>query len=231
MTSVFYLPSLRLGRHASSIMSATVASQKFSFPFSCAARLSQQDEVTQAGCVQVKALALHDLQEKTILSSPVAVIGALVHGENQGKESPKPLPKGENFAAAQVLIRAESSQSAVLSRQSVFEKLLVESEDQRPAAKRQLSSESAARTITVVKKSAVRQEAEEPRRLKPKSFTGQRVSLCAGAAGKRRRRKDLFTSSEVFHRVDSHVIRTGAEVTTRTQHMIIKQQRKRRHIN
>lgn len=227
MTSVFCLPSPRLGRHASSIMSATVASQKFSFPFSCAARLSRPDEVTQAGCVQVKALALHDLQETTILSSPVAVIGALVQGENQ--ESLKPPPKGENFAAAQVLVRAESSQSALLSRQSVFEKLAVESEDQRPAAKRQLSSESAARTITAVKKSAVRKEAEEPRHLKPKLFIGQRASLCAGVGGKRRRRKDLFTNSEVFHRVDSHVIRTGAEVTTHTQHILIKQQSERRH--
>ncbi|XP_041810362.1 kyphoscoliosis peptidase [Chelmon rostratus] len=194
-------------------MSAKVATQKFSFPFSCAAHRCQQDEVTQKGCVQVKALALHDLQENPILSkqSPAAVIGALVHNENQVQESSKP-PPGADVAPAQVLVCAKASQSAVLSRQNVSEKLMVESEDQRPVAKRQLSSESAARTITVVKKSAVRKEAEEQRHLKPKAHLGQRVSPCAVAAGQRRRRKDLFTNSEVFHRVDSHVIRAGAEL-------------------
>ncbi|XP_042356405.1 uncharacterized protein ky [Plectropomus leopardus] len=189
-------------------MSAKVAIQKFSFPFSCAARLSQQDEVTQKGCVQVKALELNDLQEKRITSdsSSVAVVGALVHHETKG--SPKPPPEG----AAQVLVCAEASQSSVLSRQSVFEKLAAESEDQRPAAKRQLSSESAARTITVVKKSAVRKEAEEHRHLKAKTHLGQRVAPGSVAAGKRRQRKDLFASSEVFHRVDTHVIRAGVEL-------------------
>ncbi|XP_071354369.1 kyphoscoliosis peptidase [Trachinotus anak] len=194
-------------------MSAEVAIQKFSFPFSCAARLSQQDEVTPKGCVQVKALELHDLQENPNLSKPIPdlVIGALVHKENQAHENPVTPPGGKE-AAAQVLVCAEASQSAVLSRHSAFEKLMVESEDQRPAAKRQLSSESAARTITVVKKSAVRKEAEEQRLLKPKTHLGQKVTPCVAATGKRKHRKDLFTNSEVFHRVDEHVIRAGAEL-------------------
>ncbi|GAA6224864.1 kyphoscoliosis peptidase [Lates japonicus] len=194
-------------------MSAEVAIQKFSFPISCAVGLSQQDEVTQKGGVQVKALGLYDLQENPILNepSPAPVIGALVHKENQAQESPMPSPGGD-MAVAQVLVCAEASQSAVLSRRGVFEKLTVESEDQRPAAKRQLSSESAARTITVVKKSAVRKEVEEQRHLKPKAYLGQKVTPCAGVTGKRKRQKDLFTNSEVFHRVDAHVIRAGAEL-------------------
>lgn len=202
-------------------MSAEVAIEKFSF--SCAARLSQQDEVTQQGCVQVKALELHDIQENSIISklSPVGVIGALVHNDDQAQGKPK-LPNGGHMAPAKVLVCAEASQGIVLSRQSVFEKLMVESEDQRPAAKRQLSSESAARTITVVKKSTVRKEAEEQRHLKPKANLGQKVTSCAAATGKRKRRRDLFTSSEVFHRVDSHVIRSGAEVREPTVHAGIK---------
>ncbi|CAJ1074646.1 kyphoscoliosis peptidase [Xyrichtys novacula] len=189
-------------------MSAKVAIQKFSFPFSCAARLPQQDEVTQAGCIQAKALALHDLQENQIISEPnlVAVVGALVQDENRVPESQQAPP----MVAAQVLDSAEASQSAVVCRRSVFEKLTIENEDQRPAAKRQLSSESAARTITVVKKSAVRKDTEELRHLKLKPHLGQRVSSTATA--KRRCRKDLFTGSEVFHRVDSHAIRAGAEL-------------------
>nr|XP_020459811.1 kyphoscoliosis peptidase [Monopterus albus] len=188
-------------------MSAEVAIKKFSFPFSCAARLSQQDEVTQEGCVQVKALELHAFQKNPVLNklNTVAVIGALVHNEKQAEGSPKP-------PAAQVLACTDASQGAVLPRQSMFEKLTAESEDQRPVAKRQLSSESAARPITMVKKSAVRKEAEEQRHQKAKAHLGQKVTSCTTATGKRRHQKDLFTSSEVFHRVDTHVIRTGAEL-------------------
>ncbi|KAM9356175.1 kyphoscoliosis peptidase [Pholidichthys leucotaenia] len=191
-------------------MSAEVAIQKFSFPFACSAHLSKQDEVTQKGCIQVKALELHKLQENTNLSepSPVVMAGALVHNESVAQESLN-LSLGGGKAATQQLVRAEASQSAVLSRYSMLEKLTVESEDQRPAAKRQLSLESAARTITVVKKSAVREDADEQRHHQLKLQHGQRVTA---TAGKRKRRKELFTNSEVFHRVDSHVIRTGAEL-------------------
>lgn len=173
-------------------MSAKVAAQKFSFPFSPAVRLSQ-DEPSQKGCIQVKALALQDLQQKPILSSS----GSGRHDANV-QESPKPSAGGD-AASARLALRPSSSPSSV--------KLMVDGEDQRPATKRQLSSESAARTITAVKKSAVRTEAEEPKHQKPKTHPGQRTST-----EKRRRRKDLFASSEVFHRVDSHAIRTGAEV-------------------
>lgn len=175
-------------RHASRVtMSAKVAAQKFSFPFSSAVRLSQ-DELSQKGCIQVKALALQDLQHNPILSGTANV-----------QESAKPSGGGD-AASARLPLRPSSSQSSV--------KLTLDGEDQRPATKRQLSSESAARTITAVKKSAVRTEAAEPKHPKPKTLLGQRAST-----EKRRRRKDLFASSEVFHRIDSHAIRTGAEVT------------------
>lgn len=176
--------------------------QKFSFPFSSGGSLSQRSEATQNGCIQVKAaLELHNLQGSQVLSEPgLKVIG--VRNEAQG--DPKP----------------DNPQSAVLSRKSVFEKLTAETEDQRPMAKRQLSSESAARTITVVKKSAVRKEGEDHRQLRPKTQLGQKPALSATGTGtgKRRRRKDLFSSSEVFHRVDSHVIRAGAELKEKRVH-------------
>ncbi|XP_069575661.1 kyphoscoliosis peptidase [Brachyistius frenatus] len=187
-------------------MSAEVAIQKFSFPFACAARLPQQDEVTQKGCAQVKALQGNPILTKP---SPVTAVGALVHNEKQIQESPKPPPAA---AVAPVPVCAEAPRGAVLSRQSVFEKLTVESEDQRPAAKRQLSSESAARTITVVKKSAVRKEADERRHPQQKAQPRGKAAPWAAAAGKRKSRKDLFSGSEVFLRVDSHVVRAGAEL-------------------
>lgn len=166
-------------------MSAKVAAQKFSFPFSAAARLSQ-DELSQKGSIQVKALTLQDRQQSASLSSAVS-----------RHDAPKLPPAGD---AAGARLRSDAPQSGG--------KLTVDGEDQRPATKRQLSSESAARTITAVKKSAVRNEAEEPKPPKPKTPPGQRAP-----PEKRRRRKDLFASSEVFSRIDSHAVRTGAEVT------------------
>ncbi|XP_072221994.1 kyphoscoliosis peptidase isoform X2 [Leuresthes tenuis] len=194
-------------------MSAEVAVQKFSFPFTCAVRLSPQEEVTQNGFAQVKDSGLHELKDDPILSepSPISVLGAVTNNDNQAQESSKPLPGGDT-AAAHVLVCAKASQNAVESRWSMFESLRVESEDQRPAAKRQLSSESAARTITAVKKSAMRKEADEQRHPQQKAQLGQRVTSRAAVAGKRKLRKDLFTSSEVFHRLDSHAIRAGAEL-------------------
>lgn len=184
-----FLPPLSSGRHAPRVtMSAKVAAQKFSFPFSSAARLSQE-ELSQNGCVQVKAVSLQDLQQSHSLSSTGAV-----RRDATIQEGPKLHTAGARFPLC-----PDSSQSGV--------KLTVDGEDQRPATKRQLSSESAARTITAVKKSAVRTETEEPKPPKPKTHPGQTVS-----PEKRRRRKDLFTSSEVFHRIDSHAVRTGAEV-------------------
>ncbi|XP_041827870.1 uncharacterized protein ky [Melanotaenia boesemani] len=194
-------------------MSAEVAIQKLSFPFTCAVHLSSQDKLTQKGCVQVKAVEPNELEENQISSEPrpTTVLGGLPYNETQAQASTKP-PSGEDVSAAHVLVSAEASQDAVVCRRSVLETLRVESEDQRPAAKRQLSSESAARTITAVKKSAVRREADEQRHLQQKAQLGQRVTPCAAVAGKRKHRKDLFISSEVFLRLDSHVIRAGAEL-------------------
>lgn len=163
-------------------MSAEVAFQKFSFPFACVVKVSPQEKVTQKDCVQKPELP----KENQNCSEPssVRIVGALLHDENA--------------AAAKASVCTEAPHG-------VLENLRVESEDQRPAAKRQLSSESAARSITAVKKSTVRKETDEQ---KP----GRRVP--PNAAGSRKRRKDLFTSSDIFHRLDSQVIRTGAEVRT-----------------
>ncbi|XP_053700623.1 kyphoscoliosis peptidase [Synchiropus splendidus] len=189
-------------------MSAQIGIQKFSFPFPCGAHHSQQDETSQG--VQAKPSELPNLQGSHILSqlsSNAAVVGAVVLNKEQILKKTNAHP-AEPVAALQLQVRHGAHQIAVLSRTSMFEKQAVENEDQRPAAKRQLSSESASKTITVVKKSAVRKEVEEVRLAKPK--LGQR--LMPGGAAKRKRRKDLFTNTEVFHRVDSHAIRAGAEL-------------------
>ncbi|KAM8915797.1 kyphoscoliosis peptidase [Spinachia spinachia] len=148
-------------------MSAKVAIQKFSFPFSCAARLPQQHEASQEGRAQAEALQLLQLPQNGASSAGTAGGGG--------------------------------------------DKPTVEGEDQRPAAKRQLSSESAARTIAAAKKSAVRKEADE--HLKPKAHLGQREPPPSpGKRRRRRRRRELFASSEVFVGVDSRVVTAAAEL-------------------
>ncbi|KAM9707654.1 kyphoscoliosis peptidase isoform 1-T3 [Menidia menidia] len=187
-------------------MSAEVAIQKFSFPLTCAVRLSSQGEATQKGFAQVKASDLLELKRDAALSETrtFPVLGAPVCDDNPAQESAKS-PPGGGAAGAHILVCAEAPQG-----------LRVENEDQRPAAKRQLSSESAARTVAVTKKSAVRREAVE-QRLHP-----QNAQLGHGVTpqGKKRRRKDLFTSSEVFHKLDSHVIRAGAELKEKRVHEV-----------
>lgn len=197
-----------LGNHAFSIMSADVAIQKFSFPFTRAVKLSSEETVTQKGCTLVKSSELRELKDSPTVNkhSRATASRALVHNDNQKQDSTKLLP-GADMAAGLVSVCDNASQCAVVSRQSICMSVKEESEDQRPAAKRQLSSESAARSITTVKKSAVRKEVDQPRQARSRV----QPTPCAG---KRKHRKDLFSSSEVFHRIDSHVIRTGLEVRT-----------------
>lgn len=189
-------------------MSADVAIQKFAFPFTRAVKLSAEGKAT---CTQVKSSELCEPKESPTVNKPSHATGssALVHEETQKQGSTKLLPEAD-VAGGLVSICDDAAQCAVVSSQSMCMSVKEESEDQRPAAKRQLSSESAARTVTTVKKSAMRQEVDQPRQAR------SRIQLAPSAAvdGKRKRRKDLFSSSEVFQRNDSRVIRTGLEVRT-----------------
>jgi len=236
---------------ASIIMSADVAIQKFSFPFTCAANLTPTGEQTQRACPQVKTLETPTL---SVLRA-IAVVGTVVTNEAKAgsktdlktdlKTEVKPglkmdlktdLKTGlkmdlkmdlktdlKTAPVARLQLSTSCSapgvRSAVLSGCSVFERLAVDVEDTRPAAKRQLSSESAARTVAVVKKSALRKEGVEGPPKTSGLQVGPRGPPCSargaplGEKRRRRRRKDLFSSSEVFSRVDAHAMRAGQEVS------------------
>lgn len=170
-------------------MSTQVAATKLSFPFSCKTSLTQPEkEYNQAGRIQIKALSVSDSQQNQL------VVKQKYHEIIQVDPV---FSTGGDLEEVAVCLEPE--------------KLTADGEDQRPAAKRQLSSESAAKTVAVVKKSAVRNDAEDHPKLS--TDMGQRVRPCtAPAAGKRRRRRDLFTDTEVFRRVDSHVLQAGAQV-------------------
>lgn len=173
-------------------MSTQVAATKLSFPFSCTASLSRlEKEHNQAGRIQVKALSVSDSQQNQL------VVKEKHHEIIQVGPGHFPPPGPGDLG--EVAMCSEP------------EKLTADGEDQRPAAKRQLSSESAAKTVSVVKKSAVRTDAED----QPKLSTGLGLGVwpCkAPSAGKRKRRRDLFTDTEVFRRVDLHVLQAGAQV-------------------
>uniref|UniRef100_A0A8C7Z5X9 Kyphoscoliosis peptidase n=1 Tax=Oryzias sinensis TaxID=183150 RepID=A0A8C7Z5X9_9TELE len=190
-------------------MSADVAIQKFSFPFTRAVKLSAEGKAT---CTQVKSSELSEPQKSPTVNKPSPATGssALMHDETQKQGSTKLLPEAD-MAGGLVSACDDAAECAVVSSQSMCMSVKEESEDQRPAAKRQLSSESAARTVTTVKKSAVRQEVDQPRQARSRI----QPAPCAAVDGKRKRRKDLFSSSEVFHRIDSRVIRTGLELKER----------------
>lgn len=176
-------------------MSTQVATTKFSFPFSCTADLSRQEEEhNQTGRIQIKALSVPDPQQ----NQPV-----VEQKHHEIIQVGPGLPTAGDLE--DVLVCSEPPGLGG------NQKLSADGEDQRPAAKRQLSSESAARTVAVVKKSAVRNEAEDQPRLDTR--LGQGLWPCvATATGKRKRRRDLFTDAEVFRRVDSHVLQAGAQV-------------------
>lgn len=175
--------------------STGVATTKFSFPFSRPADLSpQEEEHSQTGRVHIKALGVPDPRQ----NQP-----AVGHKHHEVIQVGPGLPTAGDLEEVPVC----SEPPGLGGNQ----KPSVDGEDQRPAAKRQLSSESAARTVAVVKKSAVRNEAEDQPR--PDAPPGQGAwPRGATATGKRKCRRDLFTDAEVFRRVDSHVLQAGAQV-------------------
>ncbi|XP_036406882.1 kyphoscoliosis peptidase-like [Megalops cyprinoides] len=110
------------------------------------------------------------------------------------------------------------SSDGVQSKKMLFEKSgAVEHEAQR--VKRQLSAESATRSFGVVKRSTVRKEedgemtpavaASKPRL---KALSLQRASLSTCSTPKRKPRKDLFSSTEVFQTVDACAIESGRQL-------------------
>nr|XP_015195412.1 PREDICTED: kyphoscoliosis peptidase-like isoform X1 [Lepisosteus oculatus] len=110
-----------------------------------------------------------------------------------------------------------STSRSIQCRRNVFERWAAlghESEASsslgRPTAKRQLSAESA-QTFRVVKKSTVMQG---PRRemVSPAQGRDRAALIPRTVALKKKSRKELFSSPEVFRKVDAHALSTGKEL-------------------
>uniref|UniRef100_W5KYK6 Uncharacterized LOC103044048 n=1 Tax=Astyanax mexicanus TaxID=7994 RepID=W5KYK6_ASTMX len=105
---------------------------------------------------------------------------------------------------------------SVFSHKTVFEKWeSLQYEEQRPSTKRQLSAESAAKCVSVRKRSSVTSSREEP--AKPLSPTDPgrqpgKACLPISSSSQRKPRRQLFSSTGVFHKVDTLAISAGREL-------------------
>ncbi|XP_010877623.2 uncharacterized protein ky [Esox lucius] len=197
-----------------------VATQKFSLAFSCTSPLVQP--VTPP-CSHEEG---QDPPPQPQNERPVLRMKNVITDRtwDQTQEKPEPTARGPLKPAGEHTNPpgVDKGPGAGLPRKAVFEKFSVkersavtmlsvkeEGEEQRPGTKRQLSSESANRTVAMVKKREVRREPD-----KPKPLLGQRETPRPGQAVfiKRKLRKDLFSSSEVFRRVDTDAIKAGKQL-------------------
>lgn len=88
-------------------------------------------------------------------------------------------------------------------------------EDQRPSTKRQLSAESAAKSVSVRKRSTVKKCHEET--VKPLIIPStQTARHYVPAVSQRKPRKLLFSTTEIFNKIDTFAIEKGKEVTDDT---------------
>ncbi|XP_035387160.1 kyphoscoliosis peptidase [Electrophorus electricus] len=156
--------------------------------------------------------------------------------EVSANRSPDPEPTGENESTITACMTTEkeggnarsvkrgqakphvslSALEGVSSHKTVFEKWAsLQCDEQRPSTKRQLSAESAAKCVSVRKRSTVKSGKEEPAKALPHSAPGTRprkACLPASSSSQRKPRRQLFSSTAVFHRVDTHAINTGREL-------------------
>lgn len=117
-----------------------------------------------------------------------------------------------------------------IQENAVSHKVLLENyegklcEEQRPSTKRQLSAESAAKSVSVRKRSTVKKSQEEI--VKPLSVASPgtqsgRPYLPAVSSSQRKPRKLLFSSTDIFNKVDTFSIKKGKEVTANTQVFVL----------
>ncbi|KAI5606825.1 kyphoscoliosis peptidase isoform X1 [Silurus asotus] len=115
------------------------------------------------------------------------------------------------------LSSVENSRSKCqVSYKTVFEKWAnLQYEEQRPSTKRQLSAESAAKSVTVRKRTTVASSKEEPAKSLTHTNPGtqlRKAGLPIRLSCQRQPRRQLFTSTGVFHKMDTHVISKGKEL-------------------
>lgn len=175
------------------------------------------DLKVEDGVVKYKLQNVSGSQETGIRDENSTKVCLIIKSHRGGSQSveqndPKPLtvvPTQENAASHKVLLEN-------------FDGKLCE--EQRPSTKRQLSAESAAKSVSVRKRSTVKKSQEEI--VKPLSVASPgtqsgRPYLPAVSSSQRKPRKLLFPSTDIFNKVDTFSIKKGKEVTDNTHVFVL----------
>ena len=206
--------------------------QKFSFPLTCSPCHAQPDQqpiaeeekhhhgnqVQEPGTKEANEKPKHvnsvmdttsALKDKEEYQGPIKAClttdkqkGNLLQVTGRGRSKPHP---------------ADSTSQTAFSHKTVFEKWAsLQCEEQRPSTKRQLSAESAAKCVSVRKRSTVTGSRGEPAKPLTRTDPGtqpRKACLPINSSSQRKPRRQLFSSTGVFHKVDTHAISAGREVT------------------
>ncbi|KAL7890169.1 hypothetical protein AOLI_G00024270 [Acnodon oligacanthus] len=200
--------------------------QKFSFPFTCLPCDAQPDEqpITEETRHHGNQLqepgtqdpsdkpnqemntksALKDKKEnKSIIKAYLTIDKEGGASQERGQCHSKPHP-------------TDSALRSVFSHKNMFEKWAsLQCEEQRPSTKRQLSAESEAKCVSMRKRSIATGGRGEP--VKPLTHTDpgtqpRKACLPISSSSQRKPRRQLFSSTGVFHKVDTHAISAGREL-------------------
>ncbi|KAJ8372388.1 hypothetical protein AAFF_G00290210 [Aldrovandia affinis] len=178
---------------------------------------SNNNEVTEDPCTQQENKAPGGSSTQNS-KAPVENVSQVKESREASSHSKGTLAVVQQEWKLEVLSTTTRS-DGVQSRRMKFEKwVTVEQESQRTLAKRQLSAESSAQSFRVVKKGTVRKQEGEltvipsAMQSRPKPQAGPRRGLNPPAAPRRKLRKELFPSAEVFQAVDARTITTGKQL-------------------
>lgn len=168
------------------------------------------DLKVENGVVKYKLQNVSEIQQTSMKDENSTKVCLTIKSHRGGSPSveqndPKPLsivPIQENVVSHKVLLENYEGKLC---------------EEQRPSTKRQLSAESAAKSVSVRKRSTVKKSQEEI--VKPLSVASPgtqsgRPYLPAVSTSQRKPRKLLFSSTDIFSKVDTFSIQKGREVTT-----------------
>lgn len=209
--------------------------EKFSFPLICSAiqpQTNQQPVTTDKShqpdeTLKVTTDSNNVTQKQNFDLGKVNVVKCKIQNEpgsheieNKGRDEKACLNKKSDPGGAQSV--EQNHPFATIPLQVLPHKESLENfegklcEDQRPSTKRQLSAESAAKSVSVRKRSTVKKCQEET--VKPLIIPGTQTArhYLPAVCSPRKPRKLLFSTTEIFNKIDTDAIEKGKEVTDDT---------------
>ncbi|KAL7877620.1 hypothetical protein SRHO_G00042630 [Serrasalmus rhombeus] len=194
--------------------------QKFSFPFTCLPCDAQPDEqpITEENHHHGNQLQEPGTQDPSDKPNQEMKTKSALKDKKENKSAIKAyLTTDKEGGALQKRGQCHSKPRPTDSAlRNVFEKWAsLQSEEQRPSTKRQLSAESEAKCVSVRKRSIATGGRGEP--VKPLTHADpgtqpRKACLPISSSSQRKPRGQLFSSTGVFHKVDTHAVSAGKEL-------------------